>query len=167
MAKFQLVHEIGCPEADFFRVFFDEAYNLELYRQVLGFPVFEFLSRNETDREFSWRFRAQPKLELPGPVEKLLGKNFGYVEEGTLDKAEGVYRYVMIPNTLADKLRNTGSVRVEKAGDERRCRRVVEVSTEAKVFGVGGLVEGVAEKVYRESWNKSAAFMNAFCARSR
>lgn len=166
MAKFKLAHEIDCPEEDFFRVFFDEAYNLELYRQVLGFPVFEILSRNETERELSWRFRAQPKLELPGPVERLLGKNFGYVEEGTLDKGERTYRYVMIPNTLADKLRNAGSVRVETAG-EGRSRRVVEISTEAKVFGVGGIVESLAEKVYRDSWNRSAAFMSAFCARGR
>lgn len=166
MANFQLVHEVGCSAGRFFEVFFDREYNEELYKRSLEFPVFEILTLEWADDRASWRIRAQPKLELPGPVEKLLGKNFGYVEEGSWDAASGVYRYTMIPNVLADKMHNSGSVRVEPLG-EHRCRRVVDVTSKVNIFGLGGVIESIAEKAFRDNWRKSAEYMTEFCARKR
>jgi hypothetical protein len=63
----------------------------------------------------------------------------------------------MIPNTLADKLRVSGVMRVEPT--DKGCRRVVEVENEAKIFGIGGLVESSTEKSLREGWTKGADYM--------
>ena len=50
----------------------------------------------------------------------------------------------MTPSTMADKLRQRGSMRIEKPiGD--KVRRIAELSIEAKVFGLGGLIESTTE----------------------
>ena len=38
------------------------------------------------------------------------------------------------------------------------------MTIEAKIFGVGGLIESSAEKQLREGWDKSAVFMNKWLA---
>jgi hypothetical protein len=52
-----------------------------------------------------------------------------------------------------------GTVRAERVSDTK-CRRVAEMSVEAKIFGLGGIIEGASEKQLREGWDKSASFMN-------
>ena len=76
-----------------------------------------------------------------------------------MTRSEGVWRWKMTPSTLADKLFTSGTVRVEKMGDSK-VRRIAEMNVEAKIFAVGGLIEGSAEKQMREGWDKSSTFMN-------
>ena len=49
--------------------------------------------------------------------------------------------------------------RVEPAG-EGKCRRIADISMEAKVFGVGGMLESTTEKNMRQGYDASARFMN-------
>jgi hypothetical protein len=67
----------------------------------------------------------------------------------------------MTPSTLADKLFTSGTVRVEPIGTDK-VRRIAEMSIEAKIFAVGGLIESTAEKQMRDGWDKSAVFMNRY-----
>jgi hypothetical protein len=62
---------------------------------------------------------------------------------------------------MSDKLFTSGTVRVEPIGDSK-VRRIAEMSIEAKIFAVGGLIESSAEKQMRDGWDKSANFMNKF-----
>ena len=65
----------------------------------------------------------------------------------------------MQPSALADKMRNEGVMRIEAIGDNK-VRRIADITIEAKIFGVGGLIESTAEKQLREGWGQSAIFMN-------
>ena len=105
------------------------------------------------------KVNGTPKMDVPGPVAKVLGSNFGYKEEGKYTKSTKLWQWKMIPSTMADKLRNEGTMRVEAVG-ETKVRRIAELVIEAKVFGIGGLIESSAEKQLRDGWNKSAQFMN-------
>jgi Protein of unknown function (DUF2505) len=159
MTNIRLVHTIRCDAPAFWKLFFDPQLNQALYRKALGFSKLEVLAFEETDTRITRKVAANPKLSnLPGPVAKLLGSNFGYVEDGSMDKAEGIWRFKMVPTTLADKIRQEGSVRVEPEG--AHVRRIVEVVVEAKVFAIGGLVEGAAEKELRQAWETSTTYMN-------
>lgn len=158
MAKFTVSHEFRCDEETFWKTFLDRDFNLALYREHLGFPAYEILELRDTDREIHRKVQGTPKMNVPGPVAKLLGSSFSYVEEGRFDKATKVWTWKMTPSTLADKLRQEGTMRVEKAG-EGRVRRVAELLIEAKIFGVGGLLESTTEKQLREGWDASAPFM--------
>jgi hypothetical protein len=132
MKKITLRHEINCSVDHFWKVFFDKEFNQKLFVEELGFP---------------------------GPLKKLLGDSFGYEEDGTFDRKSGVWKWKMKPNTLADKLRTEGKVICEPIGADK-CRRIADIEMEAKVFGLGGLLEGTSEKEMTQGWNNSATFMN-------
>lgn len=161
MAKFTVTHEIRCDVDTFWKLFFDRTFNEKQYRQALGFPEFEILDQKETDTQITRRVSAVPKMTMPGPVAKLLGSNFRYTEDGTFDKAAKVWRWKVTPSVLAEKLRQEGTLRVEPAG-AGRVRRIADLTVEAKIFGLGGLMESSAEKQLREGWDQSAVFMNQY-----
>ncbi len=161
MGKFTLTHEINCDVDTFWKVFFDKSFNDKLYSEALGFPEFKVVEQNETDQKLTRKVAAQPKMEVPGPVAKLLGSNIRFTEEGTFDRASKTWRWKTIPSSLADKIRNEGTLRVEAAGPNK-VRRIAEVEVEAKVFGLGGLIESSAEKQLRQGWDESAVFMNKY-----
>ena len=163
MGKFTVTHEINCNVETFWSTFFDKSFNEKLYLEALGFPEYKTLEQSETDTRITRKVKGQPKMSLPGPVAKLFGSNFSYVEEGSFDKATKVWRWKLTPSTLAEKLIQDGSVRVEAIGDSK-VRRVADLTIEAKVFGVGGLIESSAEKQLREGWDASAVYMNKYLA---
>jgi hypothetical protein len=146
-----------CDVDTFWKTFLSEEYNRKFYIEKLGFPQFEVLSQTDTER----RLRVVPKLNMPGPVMKILGDSFGYEEEGRLDKAKNAWHWKMIPNTMRDKLKTEGIVRIEAAGDGK-CRRTDEVTMEAKIFGIGGLIESSTEKEVRAAWAAEASFMRTY-----
>lgn len=164
MGKFTVTHEINCNAETFWKTFFDKGFNEELYLQHLGFPDFKVLEQNETDTQITRKTAGQPKMDVPGPVAKLLGSGFRYTEEGSFDKKTQLFHWKMIPSTLADKLRTEGTVRIEPIGDNK-VRRIADITVEAKIFGVGGLMESSAEKQLRQGWDNSAIFMNKYLAK--
>lgn len=163
MGKFTVTHEINCDVDTFWKVFFDQEFNSDLYLKELGFPEYTTLAQNETETEISRKVHGQPKMDLPGPVAKLLGSGFSYTEEGAYDKASKLWRWKLTPSTLAEKMRQVGSVRVEPIGDSK-VRRIAALEIECKIFGIGGLIESTAEKQLRDGWDKSAVFMNKYLA---
>lgn len=163
MSTFRVTHEINCNVETFWKIFFDKAFNETLYREGLGFPEFEVVEQRETDSQIIRVCKGKPKLDMPGPVMKLLGDSFRYTENGTFDKATKVWRWKMTPSTMAEKLRQEGTLKIEPIGDTK-VRRVAELINEAKVFGIGGLLESSAEKSLRDGWNKSEVFMNRWIA---
>jgi hypothetical protein len=163
MGKFTVTHEINCDAETFWKVFFDKGFNEKLYLEALRFPKYETLEQNETDTQITRKVHGQPKMDMPGPVAKLFGSGFAYTEEGSMDKASKVWKWKLNPSTLAEKLRTEGTVRIEPIGDNK-VRRIADISIEAKIFGVGGLIESSAEKQLREGWDASAVFMNKYLA---
>jgi hypothetical protein len=163
MTKFNLSHEINCTPETFWKIFLDKEFNQDLYLKGLGFPEFTILDQRETDTETIRKVSGKPKLNMPGPIMKLLGNGFGYTEDGKLNKSTKIWTWKFTPSTLAEKLRNEGTMRVEPIGD-KRCRRLADIVLEAKIFGLGGLVESSAEKSLREGWDHSAVFMNKWIA---
>ena len=163
MPTFRVSHEIHCDAATFWKIFFDKAFNERLYRDELGFPEFAVTHQEETDTQIRRKCAGKPRMNMPAPVAKLIGDGFRYVEDGTFDKATQTWRWKMTPSTLADKLRQEGTLRVEPLGPGK-VRRVAELLNEAKIFGVGGLIESSAEKELRAGWDRSAVFMNKWIA---
>jgi hypothetical protein len=163
MGKFTLTHEINANTETFWKVFLDKEFNLQLYKGPLGFPEFDIVEQSEDETQYHRKVAAQPKMEVPGAVAKLIGPGFRYVEEGTMKKSDHVWRWKMTPSTLADKLFTSGTIHVEPQG-EGRVRRVAHMHVEAKIFAVGGLIESTAEKQIRDGWDKSATFMNKWLA---
>jgi hypothetical protein len=158
--NFKVTHEIHCNEATFWELFLDKDFNTKLYREGLEFNEWELLDQSETDTVVKRRTRGKPKLKnVPGPVAKILGDSFGYTEAGQMDKAKKVWTWTLTPTVMADKIRQEGTLRIESLG-EGKIRRTVEMVVEAKVFGIGGMLESTAEKQLKDGWDDSAKFMN-------
>ena len=164
MGTLKISHEINCNEETFWKLFFDKEFNDKLYKEGLGFPEYVNEEQVETDTEIKRRTRGRPKLaNIPGPVAKLLGDKFGYVENGSMKKSEKVWRWKLTPSVMAEKMRQEGQLRVEPLG-ENKIRRHVEMLIEAKVFGIGGMLESTAEKQLKDGWDNSATYMNKYIA---
>jgi hypothetical protein len=159
MATFTIRHEIDCTPEKFWKLFFDADLQKQIFSE-LQFPKWEVVAQQETETEIVRVVKAIPKLDAPAAVTKVLGPGFGYTEEGRFDKAAKVYRFVVKPTALADKLKNEGTVRCEPSGMDK-CMRIVEAVAEAKIFGIGGMLEKMTEKGMRDGWEKGAQLFNA------
>lgn len=158
MGKFTITHEIPCNEETFWKTFFGKEFNETLFLKELGFPDYKILEARDDDKEIFRKVSGKPKMNLPGPIAKLLGEGFRYTEDGRFNKATKTWSWKMTPSTLADKLRNEGVMHIEKIGEDR-IRRIADITVEAKIFGIGGLMESATEKELRSGWDKSAEFM--------
>lgn len=164
MHKYTMTHEFSCSVDTYWKKLqFDDEVNNTLYKKTLGFPEYAVLEQRDGDADIVKRVRVTPKIEMPSAVQKILGSNFGYTEETRFDKKAAVMTFKVTPSTLADKLFTTGTMRVEALGGNR-CRRVIDVNTEAKVMLVGKLLEEFAEKSVRDGYDKGARFFNQWIA---
>jgi len=105
-------------------------------------------------------------MKLPAPVAKLIGDSFAFEDHGTLDRAKGEWTWRMVqPANLDSKTKARkdvvtmhGTVRIEASGDGH-CRRTDEFTIEAKIFGLGSLIESSIEKELRSARTKEYAFL--------
>lgn len=157
MKSITIHHELPCDIDTFWSTFLDEGFNSWLYAQ-LGFPEYRTVERRETDTQIVRKVRGVPKMELPSTLEKAFGSTIAYTEDASFDKPTRVWRWRMTPSTLAEKLRLEGTVRAETLPGGR-VRRIADIEIEAKVFGLGGLIESAAESNLRRGWDDSARLM--------
>lgn len=154
---------LPCSTATFWQTFLDDAYATALYMEGLGFRSFKILDRTATSR----RTLCVPKINLPGPLAKLVGDTFAYEEHGTLDPEKGEWTWRMVQPDKPDgkKMISTrGTTRLSTTSSDA-CRRSDEVVVEANVFGLGGMIESTIEKEVRAGWAKEIAFMKAWLAK--
>lgn len=163
MIKLTLKHEINCSVDRFWEIFLDRSFNEALFRDHLGFPKYEIVSQTEDGDKVTRVVKGQPNTNMPKAVMKVVGEGFGYEERGELDPKTKIWSFKMKTTTLSDKLRNEGTVACEAIGDDK-CRRIATLEMEAKVFGVGKLIESSTEKEMKDGWDKSAVFMNKWIA---
>lgn len=166
MGRFTVRQEIQCGQDTFWKLFFDKEFNEKLYREGLGYPDFTIVQQTDTESGTVRKVTAMPKYELPGPVAKLLGSNYRYSEEGSFNPATKSWTWKHIPSSMADKLLIKGTVRIEPLGNGN-VTRIIEVTLEAKIFGVGGLIESSFEKQMREESDRSATFTNQWLQSGR
>ena len=164
MIEFTLRHAIDCPPARFWGLFLDADWTRELFEDGLKFHC-ELGPLEESAGVKRREMKVVPKVELPGPVAKLFGDKLGYTERARLTVATEVWAYELTLNMLSDKIRLGGEMTVKPLGDDR-LTRISKMWVEAKIFGIGGLVEKAAEKNMRDGWNKSAVWINEWLAKN-
>ena len=152
---------LRCTPETFWSSFFDEPYLHALYLDELDSRAFAVLETTDTSR----KLRIVPKMNLPAPVAKLIGESFAYEEHGTLDRARNEWTWRMVqPANLdpkskprKDAVTMHGTVRIEPSG-EAQSRRSDTFTVEAKIFGLGGLLESTIEKELQSARAKEYAF---------
>jgi hypothetical protein len=163
MPDFRVEHTFNCSEESFWsKVFFDEDYNRRLFLERLKFSVWRELSREERGNEIHRVIEAAPPVgDLPGALKAVVGEGVGYKEHGVFDRAARRYTVRVEPNRMADKIQVQLEMTTVADGPER-CKRLVKGSVNAKIFGVGGLLEKKMIADMEKSYAKSAEFTNAY-----
>ena len=159
---------LPCSPERFWSVYLDPAYLRALYLDELRYKGLEVLEVTPTSR----KLRVVPKLNMPGPIEAMIGDSFAYEDHGTLDSARNEWTWRMVqPQQLdprakprKDVVTTRGVVRVTALGPNE-CRRTDELVIEAKIFGLGGVIEASADKEARAAWDKEFAFLKRWLAR--
>jgi len=80
-----------------------------------------------------------------------------------LDRKNQRYRLEVKPRSLASKLTIQGELSVQPIS-ERSCRRLYVARVEARVLGVGGLLEQRLLDDIEKSYNRAAVFTNRWIA---
>ena len=163
MAKTRIEHTFDCSEARLWQtLFFDDEFTRRLYIDTLRFPVWRVLEQKLTDETLVRKVEVQPLVEnVPGPVRKILGDRFAYVEEGTLDRKRNRYRFRVVPSSMADKTQIAGEMYSEPSG-ESRVKRIVEIGVEVKIMMIGKIIEQKSIDDTRLSYDKMAAFLRTY-----
>ena len=165
MADVRIEHVYDCSVDTFWeRIFFDDEYNRRLFKETLQFPLWEVKKSEDRGNEVERVVECVPKLaDLPAPIKKVVGDNVGYREEGVFDKKARRYRINIVPNKLGDKLSVKGDLWVEPVG-EGKCKRIFNATVQAKIFGIGGMLEKRLISDLQESYATGARFTNKFIA---
>ncbi|HEX4341038.1 MAG TPA: DUF2505 domain-containing protein [Polyangiaceae bacterium] len=160
MSDARIVHDINASEDTFWKVFFDKEYNEELFLKALAFDSWKLVSLDETADRIERVVDAIPKVgDLPGPLKKLVENGVGYRERATFTRADKRMKMVVEPTVMADKLSVSGVVHTERTGDNS-CRRIYDAVVNAKVFGIGGMIENRILADIKQSYDKAAEFTN-------
>lgn len=159
MGLLKLQQEINCDAPTFWRQFFDRELTRRLFLEGLGFHGYETLVQEENEAQIRRTVAVVPRLNMPGPLAKAFGSSFRYTEEGVFDRAAEIFRWRLIPGSLADKIRIDATLRTTPLGPARLLRHV-EFDIEARVFMLGGLIEDTFRKQLSEGWTRSAEIQN-------
>lgn len=144
------------------RMFFNDAFNAELYEKALGFEKYEVIERIEPgDGRLIRTARVVPRLEMPGPIRRLLGERVWYYEKGRFDPVEGRWDTLIEVPRFDDKIDIRTGMQLVPRGEEES-DRVLDVEIQTRIFGIGKLLEGFLERVMRDSYRKAADFTNAW-----
>src|SRR5258708_2336254 len=147
----------------FWELFFDREYSTAQAVEAIGLTSFRIVEQVETERKIFRKVIGTPKLDLPGPVARLVGSAFMFTEEGTFDCDAKVWVW---KHTPSDKLESGGRVLAEPMGTGR-VRLVSQFRIHAKMFGLEPLLESTLERHLPMGCDRSVVFMNASRAHQR
>ena len=159
-------YDFRCPEERFWELYLDPAWIVRMLTEGLGYTGCRVLRNEETPTGLSRDLVMTPRLNLPGPVAKVIGPSTTITEEGRFDRTTRTWSWKHRLSTMADKFLIGGSMRVAPNGAGQITRQS-EVTLECKIFGIGGLVENAAAGDIRSGFAAGADFINRYLAAER
>ena len=165
MQKRRIEHTFDCDVQTYWDdVFFNPEYNAKLFMERLRFERWEVIEQVDTDDGFRRVIEAVPRVgDLPGPIKSLLKNGAGYREEGEFVRSKSRYQLRVTSHSLKDKLLVTGDMHA-KPTDDGRCCRSYDAMADAKVFGIGGMIERRILDDWEKSYRKAAEFTTQWLA---
>ncbi len=161
----EIQQEIHCPPERMWELFFSTPFNVEMYVDGMGFPSCEVPELRDDGEVLHRRMVCVPKVELPKALQKVVGDRVGYEEIGDWVRREGAWNWKLVLAAFGDKVRITGTMRLVPHGDGH-CMRKVAFDVDAKIFGIGGIVEKTSAQNVLEGWANSARWINGWLARN-
>ncbi len=160
--KFVIEHAFdGISCAEYEKLFFDEPFSaalgeaLQLGRALLHLEV--------TPDRISRRVCCEPKRNPNSPAEQVFGTSrASFIEELDYDVRARRGEWRTVPNVLADRVRNSGTLEI--VATATGVKRVVRGEVKVSLFGFGGIVERVVVAEIENSYAAAARFTTAWLA---
>lgn len=160
MGNFTVRHQFDVsPQTYWEKCFLDEGFNQRLFMEGLGFKAYELVEAKQDGDLLRRKVRTTPKADAPKAVQKLLGGEFSYLEEGVFDGEK--YTFSVIPSVMADRIKIRGEIRAEARG-EGKMERVCSMQISIKIFGLGKVVEGFVDDTTRQNYDRGARYIQRF-----
>ena len=143
--------------------YFEEYFNPEgRHRRVVGAGGVSFTAKEVRREAPEWTMRAElvEKLNAPAAIRKLFGETNRFEEESRWVVGTRMIEVKVRPDRMRDKLSIQMRYQMESLADGT-CRVTLEMDIQARIFGIGGLVEKMAAKEMPHAFSKDAAFFNA------
>ena len=165
VTKIQLSHVIDCDVDEFWRDFADIDFNRELFLGEMRYPSYQVLEQRVEGQRLWRRLEITPRANLPDAVAKIVGPALSFLEEGEYDG--DVYRFKFLPpaGSVVSAV-SSGVIRTERASGGAT-KRMVDVSCEVRMFGLGRMLENAAVKIAQEAYGAQAVGWNALLAKRR
>jgi len=158
MTHFTIVHEIDGTLEEFWKVFFHEPYNIELYDRI-GVKERERIQFEEDDQTIKFAIRVIPKRDLPALIKKIVGGDLGYTEISTYYKGKDEIDVRIEPTLMKDRTKIRARYKVVAIGP-RKLRRSFEGDLHVDVPLVGRKVEATILEDVRRSYDIAAQVTN-------
>jgi len=163
VTHFKITHEFATDPATYWKVFLNEAYNVDLYNRI-GIKERTVLARSDDEKSATWKVRIVPKRDLPGFLKKIVGGDLGYTETSALDKAKNVIDVTIEPTLMRERTKIKARYTLTPAG-EGRLRRTFEGDIDVDLPLVGRKVEAAVLEDLEKSYNVAAQVTSEWLAR--
>lgn len=155
MTHFRIVHHMeGGSLEEFWKVFFDEPYNEEVYKRI-GVQERVRLKFEEDAETIRFAIRVVPKSELPALIKRVVGGHLGYTEISTYYKGKDEIDVRIEPSLLKERTRMRGTYRVVAVGPDR-LERTFEGDLHVDIPIVGKKIEETILEDVRRSYGIAA-----------
>lgn len=165
--ELRLKHPFECDLDEFWTTFFDEKLNRRVLLIDLGFPNYRLIEQTQEAGVVRRRIEVAPKVQMPAAISRIIGERFNYVEVGEYDDQSKTYRFELLPpqGILGSNATSAGTIRAESAGG--KTYRIIELSIDVRVFGVGRMLESFAAKALEEGYDAHAKLINEYLRGTR
>jgi hypothetical protein len=102
VTHFTIAHEFDAEPEQFWKLFFDDAYNVALYAR-LDMKERTVLVRTEDDATIHFEQKILPRRDLPQIIKRLVGGDLGYIERTTYYKGKNYMDVAIEPTLFKDR----------------------------------------------------------------
>ncbi len=153
-------HVYDCDPEDFWAHHLDEESRRAKEVGGCGAVSFRVLSKERRGGEWIVRSELVEAPDLPAPVRKIFGGTIRAEELLRWEEGASIATFEHTPETLPDRVRMSGRLRVEPSG-EGRCRVVMEAEVRVNVFGVASILERLLARELPLRQEKAMRWFNA------
>jgi hypothetical protein len=145
------------PQTFWDHLYFDKEYNQKLYEEQIRAKQYEVLEYSDSEHGITRKVKIVPEQKAPVVIQKLISGEFSYVEEGTFDRKEGIYRFKITPSVKSDKIKISGKVTAEPREDGS-ILRTIDMDLKADIFAIGGQIEKFVGEQIQKGYEASYQF---------
>lgn len=161
MLKFSLDNDLE-PDVDkMWDLLCDADYMRRYHLEGLGFQDFAVEQEDWRGEVLHRVIKVVPRLDMPGPLKKLFGETMSYREHAHFDRSTKVWRWHTDMPGPGKKIQIGGSIEILPGRGDWGCSRRTHFEVEAKILGIGGMIEKTIKKESIDNYERAARFINA------